>query len=492
MSHSLSDYFALEAGEFLEQLDALLTQGGTPDAERLFRLSRGVRGSARVAQEAEIAGVAEALESAARGLHERSLPWSEELRALAIRTVDDLRALVRARGQWGAAESARAREAVSRWEPFHLERGPVQRTETPGDQLLDFLRREVVGVVSELDHLGEELRRTPEEREPLRSVVRRMRPLRGMAGVASLAPIQEVLEGVEDAVQAILAQPTPLTDAHLELFAAASGALRGGLAALERGEAAPDAELAPFRESRDRLSDAGDREAESEDDVLPISAFFYDDAGPHVLSSPLAPVQTASGGGAREEVERFLRLEATGFLDRAEALISDLAPRREKRFTRVAGQLGRLAQSVGELAGTYGIAAVRDAAERAAGELRDAGSAAEARAALARLRGALPGASAAGAQPAAAPETPAEAPASAEASASPEAPGAPPEPAESADDVIPIESLLLRGDAALGAALDLRPEIERLAADGGAPGLRDLLAEVFDLVALGREAPTTP
>ncbi|HEV2736783.1 MAG TPA: hypothetical protein VGV85_18225, partial [Longimicrobiaceae bacterium] len=83
MSQSLSDYFALEAGEFLDQLDALLAGGGAPDAERFFRLARGVRGSARMAQEAQIAGVAEALEGAARALQERSLPWSEETRALA-------------------------------------------------------------------------------------------------------------------------------------------------------------------------------------------------------------------------------------------------------------------------------------------------------------------------------------------------------------------------------------------------------------------------
>ncbi|HEU0079972.1 MAG TPA: Hpt domain-containing protein, partial [Longimicrobiaceae bacterium] len=66
MSQSLSDYFALEAGEFLDQLDALLAGGGTPDAERFFRLARGVRGSAQLAGAGPIAEVAERLEDGAR------------------------------------------------------------------------------------------------------------------------------------------------------------------------------------------------------------------------------------------------------------------------------------------------------------------------------------------------------------------------------------------------------------------------------------------
>ncbi|HEX2091944.1 MAG TPA: hypothetical protein VHG28_06055 [Longimicrobiaceae bacterium] len=472
MSHSLSDYFALEAGEFLEQLDALLSDGGTPDAEHFFRLARGVRGSARVAREEEIAEVAEGMEAAARALVEHTLPWSEELRARAIRTVDDLKILVRYHGRWGPAERARAREAAARWKGVQAERtrpaGPA------GDQLVTFLRREVMGVVSELDHTIGGLRRAPGEREPLRELVRRMRPLRGMAGMDPLAPIQEVLEGVEDSINELLGQSLSLTDAHLELFGSARGALLAALQTVERGGGAgPLRELERFREVRDRVADAEGGEAE-EEGVVPINALFYDDAGPHVVSSPLAPAPEA-GETPVAEVERFLRLEATGFLDRAEALIADLDPRRERRFGRVAGQLARLAQSVGDLSGAYGVTAVARTAERAATELREARSVPEARAALARLRAALPGAAAEVASPA------------------PPATEPVPEP-PTGDDVVPIESLLLRGEAALREALALRGEIERLAAGSGSSGkeLNEKLTELFDLVSLGLEEPTTP
>lgn len=467
MSHTLSDYFALEAGEYLEQLDGLLSEGGVPDGERFFRLARGVRGSARVAQEAEIARVAGALEAGARALHEGTLPWSEEIRARAIRTVDDLKVLVRARGHWSQADTERAREAESRWSGLPLDREPAagRPTGTAGDQLVAFLRREAMGVVTELDHVVDDLRRGPGERESLRGLVRAMRPLRGMAGVDALAPTQEVLEGTEDAAGELLSQERPLTDAHLELLGAARAALLATLRAVEHGAAGePLPELERFREARDRVADAAAGLAGEEEGVLPISALFHADAGPHVVSSPLAPVP-GEGGGAAAEVVRFLRLEATGFLDRAEALIAGISPRSEKR---VAGQLARLAESVRELSGTYGMTAVAAAAERAAADLRASGTAEEARAALAHLRSALPGAM--------------ETPTSAAAQQVP----------EEEEGVVPIESLLLRGEAALREALALRPEVERLAGAGGAsaPELREKLAELFDLVRLGMEAPT--
>ncbi|MET0398251.1 MAG: hypothetical protein ABW277_15730, partial [Longimicrobiaceae bacterium] len=66
--------------------------------------------------------------------------------------------------------------------------------------------------------------------------------------------------------------------------------------------------------------------------------------------------------------------------------------------------------------------------------------------------------------------------------------GAPAESAAGAEDgVVPVESLLFRGGAALREALALRPELEGLAA--GSPELRGRLEELFDLVSLGMEEP---
>jgi len=53
------------------------------------------------------------------------------------------------------------------------------------------------------------------------------------------------------------------------------------------------------------------------------------------------------------------------------------------------------------------------------------------------------------------------------------------------DEVVPIESLLLRGQAAARAAISLRPELNRLLSEGAAPSdLAPLHEEIFDLLEL--------
>src|SRR2546423_7638560 len=66
----MSDFFALEAGEYLERLDALLTTGEGPNADELVRLARAQRGSALMANQHAIARTAAALEALARAVRE--------------------------------------------------------------------------------------------------------------------------------------------------------------------------------------------------------------------------------------------------------------------------------------------------------------------------------------------------------------------------------------------------------------------------------------
>src|SRR5256886_17522855 len=62
----MSDFFALEAGEYLERLDALLATGDSPSADELVRLARALRGSALMANQHPIARTAAAPEAVAR------------------------------------------------------------------------------------------------------------------------------------------------------------------------------------------------------------------------------------------------------------------------------------------------------------------------------------------------------------------------------------------------------------------------------------------
>ncbi|HEX2210947.1 MAG TPA: Hpt domain-containing protein, partial [Longimicrobium sp.] len=387
MAQPLSEYFTLEAGEFLDQMDALLAGSDRPDPVRFFRLARGVRGSAQLAGAAPIAEVAERLEDGARAIRDGLLQWTPEVRDRARRTAEDLRALVERHGRWSAADDERAAAAADRWADV---RGGRRRSEAPGDgdALFEFVRREIAGVVAEMDRALAELAAAPGGREPLRVVLRRMRPVRGVAGMETLAPVLEVLEGIEDAAHEILGRMGAVAGTELDLLASGAAALRAAATSLEGGRAPGEsAELSAFRDLRDQVEEAS---AAGEDvEVMPLSRLFADEPGPHLVSSPMAPAP--SGDGMTPEVESFLRIEATGFLDRAEGLIAG-QPARPRRFGRVAREVAELAASVRELAGTYGVSSLAEAAERAADRLRGASTPEEARDALLRLRHALPGA----------------------------------------------------------------------------------------------------
>jgi HPt (histidine-containing phosphotransfer) domain-containing protein len=474
MTQPLSEYFALEAGEYLDQLDALLAGSDRPDPVRFFRLARGVRGSAQLAGATPIADVAERLEDGARAIRDGVLPWAPEVRDRARRTAEDLRALVERHGSWGPEEDARARTAVERWGDVHGRR----RSDQPGagDELFAFVRREITGVVGEMDRVLAELARQPELREPLRVVLRRMRPVRGVAGMEALAPVLEVLEGIEDAAHEILSRTAPVLTAELELLAAGGGALRAAGYALEGGRAPGESpELSGFRELRDRAEDA----AGEEDGVVPVSRLFADGGGPHLVSSPMAPL--AAEGEVTPEVEAFLRIEATGFLDRAEGLLGSL-PARPRRFTRIAREVAELAASVRDLAATYNVAGLATSAELAATRLRAATTPEDARDALLRLRHALPGAPQPSPVAEPAPVTSAET-----AEAVEPAIAAGPARDESADEegVVPVETLFYSGEDALREALALRGRIADLAGSGPGTPLSEALDELFGLVELG-------
>src|SRR5206468_7203389 len=87
----MSDFFALEAGEYLERLDGLLAKGESPSADELVRLARALRGSALMANQPAIARAAAGLEALGRAVREGRRAWDAATRHLAVRGVDDLK-----------------------------------------------------------------------------------------------------------------------------------------------------------------------------------------------------------------------------------------------------------------------------------------------------------------------------------------------------------------------------------------------------------------
>src|SRR2546427_2031098 len=87
----MSDFFALEAGEYLERLDGMLAQGDSPSADEIVRLARALRGSALMANQPAIARAAAGLEVLARAVREGRRAWDPQTQQLALRAVDDLK-----------------------------------------------------------------------------------------------------------------------------------------------------------------------------------------------------------------------------------------------------------------------------------------------------------------------------------------------------------------------------------------------------------------
>src|SRR5438477_640277 len=118
----MSDFFALEAGEYLERLDGLLASSDSPNADELVRLARALRGSALMANHHAIARTAAALEALARAVREGRRAWDAQTKQLAVRGVDDLKIFVRRAPAWSDADTAKAiaraaREVAERGRP---------------------------------------------------------------------------------------------------------------------------------------------------------------------------------------------------------------------------------------------------------------------------------------------------------------------------------------------------------------------------------------
>jgi len=290
----MSDFFALEAGEYLERLDTLLAAADSPNADELVRLARALRGSALMANQPAIARTAAALEAVARAVREGRRAWDPQTKQLAVRGVDDLKIFVRRAPTWSEADTAKA-EALSQ-ELEQLAGRPsaqVRAAETVG---LDagaraFVAREGAAIASALDRAAQALRVNPLAHDPLQHVLRALQPLRGLAAVNDLPPLPDVLEGIERAIAELSRAGIDPPVNVGELFQAGATAIaRAAREVAERGR--PDHEGSEFRQFAAQLV----RFLESEPDVVSIGTLYYNDSGPHMVSRGIPAARPSTLG----------------------------------------------------------------------------------------------------------------------------------------------------------------------------------------------------
>jgi hypothetical protein len=290
----MSDFFALEAGEYLDRLDAVLQGDAPPAGDEFMRLSRALRGSALMASQQAIARAATGIEALARAVREGRRAWDAGTKQIAVRAVDDLKIFVRRAASWTEADTAKAEALGAQLE--QLAGRPSAQVRAAEALGLDagaraFVAREGAAIASALDRAAQVLRTNPLAHDPLQHVLKALQPLRGLAALNDLPPLPDLLEGIERAIGELnrnSAAPAALVG---ELFQTAAGSIaHAAREVAERGR--PDPEGAEFRKFAGLLMQF----MESEPDVVPIDTLFHGDAGPHIVRRGTAPARPATLG----------------------------------------------------------------------------------------------------------------------------------------------------------------------------------------------------
>jgi hypothetical protein len=350
-SMGMLDFFVLEAGEYLERLDAMAqTPAGTlSDAEEFIRIARAFRGSALMASRQALARAAQGLEAVGRTVREGRVAWDERVRAEVIRAVDDCKTLlrrVRAPADDDAAKAIALGETLDR-----LAGRPSAGGRAPGTGLdagsRAFIAREATAIASSLDRAAQALAADPAGREALRSVAPAMSALRGVAVLSDLAPLPDILVGVEGALKEVLATSGAVRLMVPAVFDAGAKALaRAAREVVDIGRPAPESEQAVAFASLLLRAFA------SPGNILPVELLFYDDAGPHVVREGTAPpdlskVEIVSQGEFLATAAEDLRRVTSPVLRdlRLFGMGASLRPLAGAGGSPLSGGLGRLADA---------------------------------------------------------------------------------------------------------------------------------------------------
>ncbi|HEY2896676.1 MAG TPA: hypothetical protein VGJ12_06030 [Gemmatimonadaceae bacterium] len=342
----LLHFFVLEATDYIDRLDSLVTASGDdgPDASAFGRYARNLRGSATMSRQTGIADLSSALERLARALRNRALNWDVALSGVVVSAIDDLRILVRAIRTPGADESARVRTRLE--ELGRLVPASVNALATPSQSqpsgALSFLATESAELARALDHLVSAADDPTARAHP----AERVRALRGVAELKDIPALGEVVEAVENTLKTLELSSiqTPTTKQKTLLTASAAILRRVARDIASRGRA-PDEipELASFKAA---LA-AAEPEAGRADRIVPIAQLFHDDEGPHILTTAAQPPTSAAERFRLEVVSLAEHLR--GVVAQARANRAPEQRERNQRELRGALRaLGSAANSFGE------------------------------------------------------------------------------------------------------------------------------------------------
>jgi hypothetical protein len=300
------EFFALEAGEYLERLTLLVHGAATPDGDNLVRYARALRGAALMAGPPGYAVAAAAIENVAKALRDGALHWSPALAEALSEAIETGKYLLRRLREWSEEEIARCEQTGSRLND--LVGGPARRSPgadpnaapTGSAAVRAYIARETAALAATLEQAALSVEQSAPTDLP--NVSQRLQPLRGLGALPGLSPLPELLEALELTLAVGGKQGAWPPAAGRAFHATAAGLAR--IARDIAGLGLTQAEAPEIVRAADALREAFG----GEQDVVPVESLFAAQDREPVLHHGAPPAPPPAPGN--------LTVELVGLADR--------------------------------------------------------------------------------------------------------------------------------------------------------------------------------
>jgi len=368
MSPSILEIFAADARKYVDRLHRAMSAEGGPDVDGVRRACRRLQHAAVLADHEPVIHAATALQKTAVQLIAGKRTVSDELTSAVQAVIQELDAVVAALPASDAQAEARLRQvsesltAVPRGTPVTPEAEAVNegRGAPAGHVAGDEAHAVLDALIVDLGDAVERLENDPRDREPLKSMLRKIRRLRELERVEVLTPEDKALSAVEELILQIADLNATVGPGYLTVFRHAREVLEGLRAG---GPSAPSVTQVGGRAIEvDRLKESVMDKVRRSRQVVWVSDLFFPE-GPHVVACPLAEEQ----GGS---TERYFLTEATQRLDRCENLRKTMLEADSEQMRLAGESLAHTLRHLRERAAAFNHGALGRVVRRAAAALR--------------------------------------------------------------------------------------------------------------------------
>ncbi len=367
MSPSLLEIFASDARKYLDRLQEALGAEAGASVDGIRRAARRLHHAAVLAKHEPAAYAAAALQKTSVQVIAGKRQWSGELSgAVEEVVVEALDAMIAALPKRDADAESRLRSAADALtdEPVAVSPQTATAHVDPDAATVEVEVDEAEalqeGLITDLGDAVERLENDPRDREPLKSMLRKIRRLRELEQIDVLSPEDKALSAVEELILQIADLNATVGPGYLTVFRHAREVLEGMRVG---GESAPSVTQVGGRAVEvDRLKESVMEKVRRSRQVIWVSDLFYPD-GPHIVSCPIA---TDQGGSA----ERYFVNEATQRLERSENLRKTMLKSNTEQMRLAGESLANTLRHLRERAAAFNHMAMGRVTRRAAAALR--------------------------------------------------------------------------------------------------------------------------